>query len=70
MPEDGRICRMFLNMLKMSQYTVLTMPELSPRYSSMNIIIVTFIILEFLSAGFAHPGARLPFYLFLTRLRT
>ena len=46
------------------------MPEFSPRYSYINIVIVTFIISEFLSAGFAHPGTRLPFYIFLTRVRT
>ena len=42
-----------------------------PQYSYNDIIIVTnFIILEFLSAQFAHPGALLPFYVFLTQVRT
>ena len=46
---------------------VLNMPWC--RYNSI-IIIVTGIILEFLSARFVHLGALLPFYLFLTRVRT
>ena len=42
-----------------------------PRYSYNNIIIVTNVtILEFLSARFVQPGALLPFYPFLTRVRT
>ena len=43
-----------------------------PRFSYYNIIIiiVIVIILEFLSARFVHPGALLPFYLFLTRATT
>ena len=42
-----------------------------PRYSYNNIVIIvtTVIILEFLSARFVHPGALLPFYLFLTRVK-
>ena len=42
-----------------------------PRYSYNIIIIVTNIILEFLSAGFVHLGAQQqPFYLFLARVKT
>ena len=42
-----------------------------PRHSYNNINHVTNVtILEFLSSQFVHPGALLPFYLFLTRVRT
>ena len=41
-----------------------------PQYSYNNIIVVTVIILEFLSARLVHPGALLPFHLFLTPVRT
>ena len=42
-----------------------------PQYSYNNIIIIvtSVIMLEFLSAQFAHPETLLPFYLFLTWLR-
>ena len=41
-----------------------------PQYSYNNIIIVTnVILLEFLFPQFVHPGALLPFYLFLTRIK-
>ena len=43
-----------------------------PRYNYNNniIIVANVIILEFLCAGFVHPGTLLPFYLFMTRVRT
>ena len=43
-----------------------------PRYSynSLIIIVTNIIILKFLYARFVHPGALLPFYLFLTWVRT
>ena len=43
-----------------------------PPYSYNNIVIIVanVIILEFLSVRFVHLGALLPFYLFLTRVRT
>ena len=39
-------------------------------YNSINIIVTNVTILEFLSEQFVHQGALLPFYLFLTRVRT
>ena len=69
-PEHGW---MFLNMpenawINCSDYAiVLNMPQ----YSYKNIIInVTNVMLGFLAGWFAHPGALLPFYLFLIRVRT
>ena len=42
-----------------------------PQYSyNINIIVTNVITLEFLSAQFVYPGTLLPFYLFLTRVRT
>ena len=33
-------------------------------YNSIIIVVTNVVALEFLSAGFVHPGAVLPFYLF------
>ena len=43
-----------------------------PRYKYDNTIIIAanVIILEFLFSRFVHPGAPLPFYLFLTQVTT
>ena len=58
MPENARInCSDYARVLNMLQY------------SYNNIIVTNVVILEFLSALFVHPGALLPFYLFLTRVR-
>ena len=47
---------------------VLNMPRYS--YKKIIIIITNVVKLEFFSARFVHPGALLPFYLFLTRVPT
>ena len=66
-------CRMSPNMPKKawidwSGYArVLNIPQHSYNYI---IIATSVIILEFLSSRFVHPGAMLPFYMFLTRVRT
>ena len=58
MPENARInCSDYARVLNM------------PQYSYNNIIVTNVAILEFLSARFVHPGALLPFYLFLTQVR-
>ena len=57
--------------LKMPEQTVLTVPGFSiiRNIAIITFIIVTVMILEFLStARFVHPGALLPFYLYLTRV--
>ena len=62
MPEYGYI------LLNVSEYAGINCSDYArvlnmPRYSY-NIIIVTNVTLEFLSAQFVHPGALLPFHLF------
>ena len=59
----------------MSEKTLLTMPGFSICHDIVIKIIVIIIatnviVLEFLSAQSIHPGALLPYYLFLTRVRT
>ena len=71
MPEDGWILMdVFENAwINCCDYVmVLNMPWYS--YINIIIIVTNVVILEFLSAGFVHPGALLPFCLFLTRVRT
>ena len=61
MPENARInCYDYTMVLSMLQYS----------YNNIIITVTNVIILGILSAWFAHPGALLPFYLFLTRVRT
>ena len=44
------------------------MPQYS--YNNINIIVTNVITLEFLSTRIVYPDALLPFYIFLTRVRT
>ena len=65
-PEDGCIAECLNAWINCSDYArVLNMP-----WYGYNIIVTNVITLEFLSARFVHPGALLPFYLFLKRVRT
>ena len=71
------IAECLLMSLKMPEWTVPDNARVLsiPGYSYNNIIIIIIIIitnvmLEFLSARFIHPVALLPFYLFLTQVRT